>query len=103
MRSLEQVNIRTSERTHVLTYIRTGQTLYPSTTLLCEGIIKEYLYFIFLFKHPHLNLSEYQYHYKEERFQQMFRYERQVVPSLLVSLLQKYSHMNTLRPTKGRF
>ena len=39
MRSLERVNIQTNERTYVLTYIRTGQTLYPSTTLLCEGII----------------------------------------------------------------
>ena len=35
MRSLERVNIRTN-----VTYIRTGRPYIPSTTLLCEGIIK---------------------------------------------------------------
>ena len=37
MRSLEQVNIRTNERTYVLTYIRTGQTLYPLHNFVVRG------------------------------------------------------------------
>ena len=37
MRSLEQVNIRTNERTYVLTYIRTGQTLYPLHNFVVQG------------------------------------------------------------------
>ena len=37
MRSLERVNIRTNERTYVLTYIRTGQTLYPLHNFVVRG------------------------------------------------------------------
>ena len=37
MRSLERVNIRTNERTYVLTYIRTGQTLYPLDNFVVGG------------------------------------------------------------------
>ena len=40
MRSLEPVNIRTNERTYVrtvLTYIRTGQTLYPLHNFVVRG------------------------------------------------------------------
>ena len=37
MRSLERVNIRTNERTYVLTYIRTGQTLYPRHNFVVRG------------------------------------------------------------------
>ena len=37
MRSLERVNIRTNERTYVLTYIRTGQTLYPLHNSVVRG------------------------------------------------------------------
>ena len=37
MRSLERVNIRTNERTYVLTYIRTGQTLYPLYNFVVRG------------------------------------------------------------------
>ena len=43
MRSLEQVNIRTNVRTYVRTYSHTyvrDRPYIPSTTLLCEGIIK---------------------------------------------------------------
>ena len=37
MRSLERVNIRTNESTYVLTYIRTGQTLYPLHNFVVRG------------------------------------------------------------------
>ena len=37
MRSLERVNIRTNERTYVLIYIRTGQTLYPLHHFVVRG------------------------------------------------------------------
>ena len=37
MRSLEQVNIRTNVCTYVLTYIRTGQTLYPLHNFVVRG------------------------------------------------------------------
>ena len=37
MRSLEQVNIRTNERTYALTYICTGQTLYPLHNFVVRG------------------------------------------------------------------
>ena len=37
MRSLERVNIRTNERTYVLTYIRTGQILYPLHNFVVRG------------------------------------------------------------------
>ena len=37
MRSLERVNIRTNERTYVLTYICTGQTLYPLHNFVVRG------------------------------------------------------------------
>ena len=37
MRSLERVNIRTNKRTYVLTYIRTGQTLYPLHNFVVQG------------------------------------------------------------------
>ena len=41
MRSLERVNIGTNERTYVrmyvLTYIRTGQTLYPLHNFVVRG------------------------------------------------------------------
>ena len=37
MRSLERENIRTNERTYVLTYIRTGQTLYPLHNFVVRG------------------------------------------------------------------
>ena len=40
MRSLERVNIRTNVRTYSHTYVR-DRPYIPSTTLLCEGIIKE--------------------------------------------------------------
>ena len=43
MRSLEQVNIRTNVRTYVRTYSHTyvrDRPYIPSTTLLCEGIIR---------------------------------------------------------------
>ena len=33
----ERVNIRTNERTYVLTYIRTGQTLYPLLNFVVRG------------------------------------------------------------------
>ena len=44
MRSLERVNIRTNVRTYVRTYSHTyvrDRPYIPSTTLLCEGIIKK--------------------------------------------------------------
>ena len=44
MRSLEQVNIRTNVRTYVRTYSHTYvryRPYIPSTTLLCEGIIRD--------------------------------------------------------------
>ena len=37
MRSLEQVNIRTNVRMYVLTYIRTGHTLYPLHNFVVRG------------------------------------------------------------------
>ena len=37
MRSLERVNIQTNVRTYVLTYIRTGQTLYPLHNFVVRG------------------------------------------------------------------
>ena len=37
MRSLERVNIRTNVRIYVLTYIRTGQTLYPLHNFVVRG------------------------------------------------------------------
>ena len=37
MRSLERVNIRPKVRTYVLTYIRTGQTLYPLHNFVVRG------------------------------------------------------------------
>ena len=37
MRSLEWVNIRTNLRTYVLTYIRTGQILYPLHNFVVRG------------------------------------------------------------------
>ena len=43
MRSLERVNIRTNVRTYVRTYVHTyvrDRPYIPSTTLLCEGIIR---------------------------------------------------------------
>ena len=39
MRSLERVNIQTNVRTYSHTYVR-DRPYIPSTTLLCEGIIK---------------------------------------------------------------
>ena len=41
MRSLERVNIRTNERTYSHTYVR-DRPYIPSTTLLCEGIKKNF-------------------------------------------------------------
>ena len=46
MRSLEQVNIRTNVRTYSHTYVR-DRPYIPSTTLLCEGIIRVRLFFVF--------------------------------------------------------
>ena len=55
----------TNERTYELTYIRTGQTLYPSTTLLCEGIIKVWTLLIYRafseinrYNHPYQIISK---------------------------------------------